>query len=91
MAKSRLFLPECGGLIMAKVNKTAGETVPATQKIYLAKTSIAHNGELYEVGEELELTDKEAGQLLAVDAVSLKPAPVKPEPAPEGNKDNDPA
>jgi hypothetical protein len=58
-------------------------------KPYLAKTRIQHDQDTYEAGEELELTDAQAKQLLDVKAV--EPAPKKePKAPPAGGQGKEP-
>lgn len=44
------------------------------KKPYIAKTAIQHDKDAYQAGEELELTDAEAKQLLEVKAIEPAPA-----------------
>lgn len=56
---------------MAPPKKTAASDAAAVgTKTYTVKYVVNHDGEEYAVGSDIELSDKQAAPLLAVDAIS---------------------
>lgn len=53
-----------------KPKPATADAVAAGTKTYTVKCVVNHDGEEYGVGSEIELTDKQAAPLLAVDAIS---------------------
>lgn len=50
------------------------------KKTYLARTPIDHDGERYEIGEPIELEDKQAAPLVACGAIGAPPAKEEKKP-----------
>lgn len=69
---------------MAQAKKTKTEAPPEETAAYVAKSPIEHDGDTYDAGDEIELTEKQAEALLAVKAIERKPAK-KAAAAPEGD------
>ena len=60
---------------MATAAKKAAGAAPAPTRTYQVTSPLEHDGELYAVGDDVELTDAQAAQLLGL-AVLHKPATV---------------